>query len=1603
MLKVLYGMALFHIKTQILKRSKGQNVIEAIAYRRAARLKDERTGQIFDYTRKRSVIHSEIVIPQNAPAWIQDIHELQKTNPNKAAERLWNSVENHEKRKDAQLARELNIALPIEFNQEQCIALTREYVQLFCEEGMVVDFSIHWDKGNPHAHITVAMRGLTVEGWGHKERAWNGKDFHEKTMVHLAEVTNKHLDLARFDARISHLSYAAQGIDLEPTIHEGNKNNLANQQARARNKEIRLRNLQKIIENPTVLLDKLSKEKASFSLEDIAKTLGTQLEAANQEVVPTPTPPKLGGLVSRLSSFVASNLAPRFLTEPQPLNGTVASLHAIETAPNFQFETETPLQEIIHTVLQAITQKESVFNERYLTKVLSQHLQNPEAVTDALLQLKASSELMMIGPGEDGRERYTTREMFDLENNLQELAEQLSGKTTHKVNARIIQRCIQEFKLKDDQAKAIRHILKGSDIAIVVGRAGTGKSYSLKAAKAAWELSGYRVHGIAIAGIAADNLAEDSGIDSRTIESFCCALREGALVLNSKDVVVMDEAGMADSLSLLKVLLATTKAGAKLVLVGDHAQLQPIGPGAIFRALLERIGFAELTTIRRQIETWQREATAHFAAGRTAKALDYYENHDCILLAESHPLALQTLIQDWATSIQESPLSENLILAYENTDIQELNKLARQHLIEKGVLSNSVTLQNKTGKIDIAQGERILFLENSFRYSVKNGQRATVIGYERDNEGNVISIQALLDGKKSKIIEFNPNKYQKFSYGYATTVHRAQGTTVNHTFVLALRLWHKHLSYVAMTRHRLTAKLYSHQELYPSLNALKKSMNKIGIKDSVLDYPLAFAARRGINVDSIAARFQKHVLEKLKWIGQSLKNNFEETFFPGQYWTKKALNAEKQQQLQEILTRREDARVVAAYVDANRELGIAYEALSERKKTLGITEDTPTKEAEQWLKNDSSLVMFREANAARDALAAQIYPEHGHYTKALEIYEIGLEKLEKESKAHEARQRVAQYWVEVNQGRTIHRDKLAFIIQQNIKTHYGALLAMGICQKTLKRHATAHERRDILRKYTLTEREDFKMVEHYIQLAQKSGRLWSQIITQEKAQKVAALISAEDLTLYEIARLQALAKTGTPISHELLIEARETVQARDKWAAEIYHNAERYKKALDFYEFGQLKNINTSNTHAEFDLKAEQWAKERLEKLEKQALAFNNQEIYTKTVKDYVTALNAQQEQRYAIAAQIIENKKLYYPHIFELFPDAFTILKAIHQDARYHQRQVLLASLSSREQKAFLQVEEYAKAKKTVGQIWSETKDLSDPIPAIVQNIRKPYLVLRDTLASDIYQEPALYEKAFVFFKVKHEHLGKEAFYHQVRRDLTEFKKRTGDLNARMALARKIVSNRSAYVIAKEDGTVNWHILQNYADYAIKMERLASLTPTEQADYHTVLKYKRLRREAGKHWGLIFKQKADGKEISEALFDQGITLNAKRNALAFQIKAKREQCDEFLFSAYVQTKDIEKHALSHEKFVQKQAEIQRHNQHNINFVFPSSQPINPAQKLSTFKVKEPKSYWDVQAVNEALSFRAAIFVESLLGAPNHKLSNSTNYRYGKKGSLSIH
>jgi len=205
-------MAIYYFNVSVVSRSKGRSATASAAYRAAEKIKDNRTGEIHDYRKKKGVDEKFILAPLSAPDWVYNRSSL------------WNEVERVERRKDSQLAREIKLAIPVELNHTQQIELVRKFAtEQFVSKGMVADVSFHeLDSHNPHAHIMLTMREIDRDGFNEKKnRDWNKRELLEFQRSAWSSYANVALEKAGISETIDHRTLAEQGINRIPQIHLG--------------------------------------------------------------------------------------------------------------------------------------------------------------------------------------------------------------------------------------------------------------------------------------------------------------------------------------------------------------------------------------------------------------------------------------------------------------------------------------------------------------------------------------------------------------------------------------------------------------------------------------------------------------------------------------------------------------------------------------------------------------------------------------------------------------------------------------------------------------------------------------------------------------------------------------------------------------------------------------------------------------------------------------------------------------------------------------------------------------------------------------------------------------------------------------------------------------------------------------------------------------------------------------------------------------------------------------------------------------------------------------------------------------------------------------
>ena len=445
--------------------------------------------------------------------------------------------------------------------------------------------------------------------------------------------------------------------------------------------------------------------------------------------------------------------------------------------------------------------------------VLSAELGEPRAVT---LTADTSHRLCAALLGPDG---LTAQEsVFERRDVVRAIAERLGegahlpdveaalleGAVAHRsalsawVDPAVSDHVMEQHSLLSDEQRAMlnRLVSSGAGIEIVVGKAGAGKTTALSLTRTVYEMAGFSVSGTALSARAAEELESSAGIHSATLARFLGEIKNGSRHLGSRDIVVVDEAGMVGTRDIARLVDLAQESGAKLILVGDPRQLPEINAGGAFGALAIRIGATELTENRRQCELWERHALDQLRAGDAINALSAYESHDRIHMSVTVGEAQSAMVSRWLAARDDGV--ETLMLAVNRTDVDALNDLARLELRSRGELGTDII---GTEDRSFAMGDDVICLRNAKRLGVVNGTRGTVIG--SDGSGLFIETAA---GPRVLPLKYLASGH--LGHGYATTVHKSQGATYDRAFVLASESLTREAGYVAMSRARRSSELF---------------------------------------------------------------------------------------------------------------------------------------------------------------------------------------------------------------------------------------------------------------------------------------------------------------------------------------------------------------------------------------------------------------------------------------------------------------------------------------------------------------------------------------------------------------------------------------------------------------------------------------------------------------------------------------------------------------------------------------------------------------------------------------------------------------------------
>jgi Ti-type conjugative transfer relaxase TraA len=813
-------MAFLSAQVSTVKRGIGQNSVASAAYNARTKLEltvlDKATGitgtLVFDYSSKGGLVYSKIYAPDHAPEWVYD------------REKLWNKCEQVENRLRARTAHKIMLPLPNELTIEQNIALLEDCVKELVKLGMIVDANIHYDnENNKHAHLMCSMRELVENRYGEIEFAsTKNRDWHHKNFVNFvrqmhAEKVNEHYAMHGYDKRFCHKSYKDLDIDLIPGVHEGPARSINNAELSELNRRITLENAEKIKARPSIILDVLAVNNPVFTKEQIAIELEKRLYAG------------IGFTRQTNIESIQNELSATFISLYEQLL----------VCPEISQVTEVDLKgRTLYT-----TTKRLELEERFTENVKLMHERNNHAlgVVDSDLDHLSFSE--KIGA-----------KVRDIKSNAIDFVNEKTGIELEKPKQPVV--------LTAEQRKAVINVLNGSDISVLEGIPGAGKTTAMQEIVRQYKKAGYTVIGAAPSSSASLELAKATGIKCKNAslwrkEWLAAQGKEFDLVLRGdyykeelykdndpsltkKHVMIVDEASMVELANMDYLVSEARMAGAKILFVGDRNQLSPVGWAGGLEKTVSICGSEVLSQSRRQQNVNHQQATKLLSQYRIREALDIYWEEGVIKVAENESEANSIAVRSFVNSYIEKAraierddlvsIRSKAITVFENKTREILNNQVREELKEAGILKGVeqrvlVGSTIKDGKkekyyLNLCQGEQIVFTRNANslgRGGIFNGEVGTILKISNPNKEGLSKIDILVhraNGKKEKVrLDLNEVYNNRFTgkyfhdgisidYGYAITSHKVQGATIEDTIPRLEKNSGYEVTNVMLTRHK---------------------------------------------------------------------------------------------------------------------------------------------------------------------------------------------------------------------------------------------------------------------------------------------------------------------------------------------------------------------------------------------------------------------------------------------------------------------------------------------------------------------------------------------------------------------------------------------------------------------------------------------------------------------------------------------------------------------------------------------------------------------------------------------------------------------------------
>ncbi len=467
------------------------------------------------------------------------------------------------------------------------------------------------------------------------------------------------------------------------------------------------------------------------------------------------------------------------------------------------------------SVEEALTSRASHFDRRDVIQAVADQLRDGapaaevEGVADAFL---ARDSIVAIGESAKGP-RFTTERVWEIERAALAAARTMAADDGHGVVAEIAVARVLATRstIKADQRSMVERMTRGGEqLVVVVGEAGTGKTFATVAAAEAWAGAGLRLR-VAAPTWRAANVLRSEGLDATSVARLLAELDGGRRELAPRSVLLVDEAGMVDSATLARLIDHARAADAKLALVGDPAQLGEIEAGGLFAAIVARTEPVVLDEVIRHEHALDREGARRIREGRGAEAIEVYRSAERVVVSADPETRREEMVGDWWLSFAEG--EDAVMVAKRNVEVGRLNALAREVMKAEGRLGDA---EIAVGDGRFAVGDQVITRVNDHRAGIYNRERWRV--HAIDPAGGVELAGVDVDRRVAVDADYlrreNPSDgAPALQHAYAATTYQAQGSTVDRAYVMADPSMDRQELYVASSRSRGETFFYATPEV----------------------------------------------------------------------------------------------------------------------------------------------------------------------------------------------------------------------------------------------------------------------------------------------------------------------------------------------------------------------------------------------------------------------------------------------------------------------------------------------------------------------------------------------------------------------------------------------------------------------------------------------------------------------------------------------------------------------------------------------------------------------------------------------------------------------